>query len=538
MKQTSGSSHLGRASLIRIATAAVVLAPSWGVAAVSPKERPNILLIMADDMGWSDIGCYGGEIDTPNIDRLAEQGMRFTQFYNTAKCFPTRAALLTGLYSHQTGLGNKLQAFNKNCVTLGEVFSAEGYRTLMTGKWHAEKTPYRRGFSRYYGLTDGCCNYFNPGIEPLPGQGKPGRKYDRPRRWAIDDQEYLPYTPDTPNFYTTDAFSDYAVNYLEAYRGEGKPFLLYVADTAPHYPLHAWPQDIAKYRGKYMIGWDKLRERRYRRQLEMGLFDATVSLSPRDENVPLWASLSEEKRDYWDLKMSIYAAMIDRMDRGIGRILDKIQALGELENTLVMFLADNGACPSGFDKIPNTLPGTVESYSGVGEGRANASNNPFRKYKVWDHEGGICTPFIAYWPKVITESGAITTQVGHIMDVMATCVDIAGATYPQTYRGSEIIPMEGKSLLPIFKGKTRAGHETVGWQYSHSSALRQGQWKLVRNTKTGPGRWELYNLAIDRTEQNNLAQQYPEKVRTLSAAFDAWVDRCGVEILQKKSENL
>jgi len=307
-----------------------------------PNRRPNIVLIMADDMGYSDIGCYGGEICTPNLDRLAAGGLRFTQFYNNSICVPTRASLLTGLYSQQVGVHYNTPTVMKNCVTLAEVLRSAGYRTLMTGKWHAEQIPCQRGFDRYFGLADGCCNYFNPGPRRA-GEGEPGRKltsFGYPRRWAIDDKVYLPYKPKDKNFYTTDAFTDYAIDYLQQYGREERPFFLYVAYTAPHYPLHAWGEDITRYRGKYMVGWDKLRQQRFERMVEMGLVDKRWGLSPRDEEVPKWDSV--EDKDSWDLKMAVYAAMIDRMDRNIGRIIAKIRQLGKEDNTLVLFLSDNG----------------------------------------------------------------------------------------------------------------------------------------------------------------------------------------------------
>jgi len=315
-------------------------------AAGSHTPRPNIILIMADDLGYSDIGCYGGEIRTPNIDALAAGGMRFTQFYNCAKCSPTRATLLTGQYDQAVGVQNM-----KDGATFAEVLRPAGYRTIISGKWHQQPLPTTRGFDRYYGLADGCCNYWNPGIKARSGEGKPGRKRAEPRRWAIEGKAIMGYTPEDKNFYTTDAFADYAIARLEEYKNEVKPFLLYLPQTAPHYPLHAWPDDIAKYRGKYKIGWDKLRPQRYKRQIEMGMFDPKYEMSPRDERVPNWDSLSDSEKGQADLKMAVYAAMIDRMDQAIGRIFAKVKEIGKWENTLILFLADNGGCP----ETPDTL---------------------------------------------------------------------------------------------------------------------------------------------------------------------------------------
>lgn len=492
-------------------------------------SKPNIVLIMADDMGYSDIGCYGGEVHTPNLDKLAAGGLRFTHFYNNSICVPTRASLLSGLYSQQVGVYGNSPTVMKNCVTLAEVLKSAGYRTLMAGKWHAKQIPVERGFDRYFGLTDGCCNYFNPGPR-RPGEPEPGRKKTKggyPRGWAIDDKVYKPYTPEDPKFYTTDAFTDYALRYLDEYGGEDKPFFLYVAYTAPHYPLHAWPEDIAKYRDKYMIGWDRLRQQRYERLIEMSLINRRWKMSPRDEVVPKWDDV--EDKNAWDLNMAVYAAMIDRMDRNIGRILAKIRELKKQDNTLVLFLSDNGGCAGKANYTPDIPPGPVESYRSVDPPWANASNTPFRKFKVWDHEGGISTPLIAYWPSVITKGGQITHQVGHIIDIMATFVDIATAQYPSSYNARDVLPMEGKSLLPIFQGKQRDGYDTLCWQIKKNGggrAVRAGKWKLVTIDPKKP--WELYDMQADRTELNNLADKYPDKARELSRLYEAWVERCNL----------
>jgi len=486
--------------------------------------RPNIVLIMADDMGYSDLGCYGGEIQTPNLDGLARRGVRFSQFYNNAKCVPTRASLLTGLYSQQVGEG----AMQKT-VTIAEALRAAGYRTLMTGKWHASGSiPAERGFERYYGLVAGCCNYFNPG-ERRPGEPEPGcKRADGVLRWAIDDQVFRPYTPEDRKFYTTDAFADYAVTYLDQYGRDEKPFFLYVAFNAPHYPLHAWPEDIAKYRGRYKEGPDPVRKARLERQIEMGLIDKRWALSPRDGQSPDWSTLDDARKDDEDLRMSIYAAQIDRLDQGVGRILAKIRELGVEDNTLVMFLSDNGGTseggPFGFNLVKNVAPGGIESYASYGLCWGNASNTPFRKYKSFDHQGGISTPFIARWPGVIRKGGIITPQVGHIIDVMATCLDVAGAQYPSRYEDRDILPLEGKSLRPIFEGKTREGHDAIFWQHAASRAVRQGKWKLV---SIAPGPWELYDLEADGAELNDLSKQNPEKTSELAALWDAWAKRVG-----------
>ncbi len=508
---------LNRRSFLRAvgAGAAALTAGRWARAAGKDK-RPDILLIMADDMGFSDVGCYGGEIRTPNIDGLAKRGIRFTQFYNNAKCGPTRASLLTGLYSQQVGGGAM-----RGAATVAEALKPAGYRTLMTGKWHASSLPVNRGFDRYYGLTDGCCNFWNPGKQ-REGEPAPGRKWTRWRRWAIDDKKYVPYTPEDRDFYTTDAFTDTALEYLEEYGREEKPIFLYLAYTAPHYPLHAWPEDIERYRGKYRVGWDELRRRRYARQVEMGLVDPkTCRLSPRDPQNPPWDEA--EDKDEWDLKMAVYAAMIDRMDQNIGRVLKKLDDLGRLDNTLVLFLSDNGGCAERIHKTPDIPPGPLASYRTVDRPWANASNTPFRKYKSRDHEGGVCTPLIACWPARIKQAGGITRQAGHIIDILPTCLDVAGADHPAAKPDSDLLGVEGRSLLPVLEGKQREPHEAIFWAFGGSRAVRMGKWKLVSLPKKD---WELYDLEADRTELNDLASAHPDRVETMKAAWEAWNRRC------------
>lgn len=492
-------------------------------------DRPNIILIMADDLGYSDLGCYGSEINTPNLDRLAEGGLRFTQFYNNAKCAPSRASLMTGLYPKQV-----FAKETKNLANIAQVLKSAGYRTLMVGKNGFDAfRPCERGFDRYYGLDSGCCNYFNPGLK-RPGENEPGRKYPNEHRpWMIDNNRIQPYTPKDKNFYATDAFTDRAIDYLNEYGDEEKPIFLYLSYTAPHFPLHARPKDIAKYRGKYTVGWDIIRQQRYERLVELGLIDKRWRLSPRDDNVPAWDDIKD--KDAWDLIMAVYAAMIDRMDQGIGRIMAKIGELGVEENTLILFLSDNGACAEDYRAFQTTAPeippGPMESYRTQQVSWANASNTPFRKYKWWVHEGGIATPLIAYWPRLIKDGGTITHEVGHIMDIMPTFMDVAGAEAPAT-------PLEGRSLLPVFQGKARQSHEVLYWQFGGSCAVRKGKWKLVaspteprtgidyfseRGDDDGEKVWELYNMETDRTELINLAIKFPEKVKEMVALFDEWV---------------
>jgi len=489
--------------------------PLMGVPADS--RRPNIILIMADDLGYSDIGCFGGEVQTPNLDRLAAEGMRFRQFYNSAKCNPTRAALLTGQYEHAVGVANM-----QHGVTFAEVLRTVGYRTIISGKWHQKPLPTTRGFDRYWGLADGCCNYWNPGTRARPGEPAPGRKRKTPRRWAIEGEEIMGYVPQKKDFYTTDEFANYAIERLEEYKNEDKPFLLYLPFTAPHYPLHARPEDIAKYRGRYKIGWDELRRRRYARQIEMGIVDARYAVSPRDPKVPAWDTLSEKKKDEYDLLMAVYAAMVDRMDQATGRIFAKVKELGKWENTLVLFLSDNGGCAENVNTTPDIPPGPVESYRTLGAAWANACNTPYRKYKATDYHGGNCTPFIARWPGVI-KGGTITDQVGHIIDILPTFMDITGAKYPTEFEGRAIKPVAGKSLLPVFRGRQRKPHDMLFWQYGAAKAVRQGKWKLVRYGKVD---WELYDLDADRTELHDLAGKYPGRVRQMAQAWQSWFDAC------------
>jgi arylsulfatase A-like enzyme len=496
--------------------AAALAMPRHLFASSAETQRPNIVLIMNDDMGFSDLACYGSEIATPTLDRLAKGGVRFTQFYNCARCCPTRASLLTGLYPHQAGIGHMVQDrgypsyrgyLSERCVTIAEVLRQAGYRTCMSGKWHVGENrphwPLDRGFDRYYGLISGASNYFTL---------SPGRKMAR---------DNTPISPE--DFYITDAFSDNAVQFIGEYARHRSPFFLYVAYTAPHWPLHAPPEDIVRYKGKYRIGWDALREKRHKRMIEMGIVRKEWGITPRDPRAPAWPDA--QHKEWEDMRMAVYAAQIDRMDQGIARIIARIKEVGAEENTLVMFLADNGGCAEelGGNK-PGIMPGPAETYMSYGLPWANASNTPFRRYKHWVHEGGIATPFIAYWPSVI-KPGQITHQVGHVIDVMATCADVAGAQYPETYNEKDITPLEGKSLLPILRGKQRPGHEAVFWEHEGNKAVRQGKWKLVSMHPQG---WELYDLEADRTELNNLAEKLPEKAKELASLHDHWAQRCGV----------
>ncbi len=506
-------------------------------------EQPNILLILADDMGWSDLGCYGAEIQTPHLDSLAYNGIRFTQFFNASICYPSRGCLLTGLYAQQCGMINEPYTgfhnpgYLTNSVTLGEVLKEANYRTLMVGKHHGKDNPYDRGFDRYYGLRDGCCNYFNPGIQ-REGEGPPARKNGSfPRKWCIDGQTLAPFTPAEKDFYTTDYFTKYAVNYLETYRDEDKPFFLYLSYTAPHTPLQAWPEDIAKYEDMYHEGYEKYRKARYERQKEMGLIDRDYPLSAM--NYENWDSLSKEERRRESRRMAVYAAMIDRMDQNIGKVLGKLRKMGELDNTLILFSSDNGATPEehdppgpGFNSDTGQI-GSITRWGAPGPDWSNVSNTPYKYYKGWTHHGGMCAPLIAFWPEGIKGENRISEYPGHFIDFMPTLVEVAGAKYPETYNDEKIPPMEGTSLVPVFNDEKPA-ERALFWQYSGTRAVRNNGWRLVSGKRSGMSSWyagsdttgwELYNMKVDKTETENLIDQYPEKADSLEMLYQRWYDR-------------
>jgi len=456
-------------------------------------ERPNIVLIMADDLGFSDLGCYGSEIDTPNLDNIADQGLRFRSFYNTAKCHSSRVSLLTGLYCDQAGSAKLSRG-----ATIAEVLGKAGYFTAMSGKWHLSKEPTDFGFQRYWGHLSGACNFFT-GDDSFRYNGK---KYK------------IPAQLNGRRFYTTHAITDYALEFLDEAVDSEKPFLLYLAYNAPHYPLQAPEKDVKKYDGKYDAGWDKIRSQRYRKQLRTGVIPKKWKNAPRPAHVPAFANIKDSEKQWEADRMEVFAAMVDVLDQNIGRLVGELKKKGVWENTLFLFCSDNGACPFERTRGRYLKPWDEKSYWTYDASWAYAGNTPFRLYKQNQHEGGISSPMIAHWPKGLkTKPGTFTDQPGHLIDFMATFIDIAEAKYPKQIADRTIDPLQGKSLLPIFQGQQRAGHKTIYQHFGTDRALRQGDWKLV---SAKLGKWELYNMKNDRTETTDLADQHPDKVAAMA----------------------
>lgn len=510
--------------------------------------RPNIVLVLADDMGFSDIGCYGGEIDTPNLDRLAGNGVRFSQFYNTARCSPSRASLLTGLHPHQTGIGILTNndrpggypgTINDRCVTIAEVLKASGYTTCMSGKWHLSSEmqqpgtawPTRRGFDRFFGTLTGCGSFFDPGtLTRCEGNAE--------------------HEAQEPDFYYTDAISQEACSFIHDQTAlSADPFFLYVAYTAPHWPLHARTEDIAKYEGAFSEGWDVLRARRLERLRQNGILDTSAGLSERDPTQPAWEDA--EYKGWQVSRMQAYAAQIDCMDQGVGRIVEALEANGRLQDTLFIFLSDNGASPEAMphgdeDRFrtrtdilrlktrdgrdvrignePGVVPGAENTYASYGRAWANLSNTPFRNYKRWTHEGGIATPFIVHWPNGGLTNGNVVRAPFQLVDVMPTIIDASGAQYPEQFAGHTIHPCEGRSLLPALRGRS-SPDGALYWEHTGNAAIRRGPWKLVREF---PNPWELYDMDRDRAEMHDLAGLKAELVSALEAEWVQWARRIGV----------
>lgn len=504
-------------------------------------DRPNVLLILADDLGWSDLGCYGGEISTPNLDALASSGLRFTQTYNSARCCPSRASLLTGLYPHQAGVPDMTTPLNDRCVTLAEVLGEAGYRTYMAGKWHltSQVTPVMRGFHEFYGMLGGFNSYWqeNPYFSRLPA--------DRPKRT---------YAPGS--FYSTNAIGDYALDFMNDGQKSGKPWFLYLAFNAPHFPLHAPEDVIQKYEAMYREkGWDTIRAERLARQKKLGLAPNNLELTPRgitpenwinkqtgwaDKEIPAWDSLPADRRGDLARRMAVYAAAAEVMDRNIGRVMNQLKETGQWENTLIFFLSDNGACaewdPYGFDQLDSPKNkvhtgdelkklGRPESYISYGSGWANACNTPLRLFKHYAEEGGIRTPLIVHWPKGLkTRDGSLTEQVVCLPDFMPTLVELCGAKYPTERNSVPIPPTEGMSLVPTFLGQ-KPKSRTIFVEHEGNRMVREGEWKLVALHDMP---WQLYNLASDPTEMKELAAREPDRVKKLGKIWEEWAMRCKV----------
>ena len=527
----------------------------------SPR-RPNIVLVLADDLGYSDLGCYGGEIRTPHLDRLAARGLRFTRFYNGARCCPTRASLMTGLYPHQAGVGRMTMdsgaqfpgyrgTLTPNTVTIAEVLRAAGYSTAMVGKWHLSLTqerpghmkhlnnqaildtfsdpatyPVGRGFERHYGVIWGVVNYFDP--FSLVHNAEPVREVPK-------------------DFYVTDAFADEAVRVVDEFARGDAPFFLYYAPVAPHWPLHAPAADIDRYVDTYAAGWDAVRAARHRRMTEMNLLPESAraaGLPPARRRGPAWEQ--NPTRD-WDARaMATHAAMVTRMDEGVGRLVRKLEETGRLDETLILFLSDNGASPEvypnpGFDRPSHTRdgrkityppdktipPGGQETFYYLGPAWAEVANTPLRGHKAQTYEGGVCTPLIAHWPRgVQAKPGAVTQDAGHVVDVMATCLEVAGAVYPRTFESRAITPAEGVSLVSALRrGGEGKAERAIGWEHFGWRALRRGDWKIVARPNEN---WELYDLSSDPLEANDLAADNGQRVEEMSDEWERWAKRVNV----------
>lgn len=531
------------AFLRRFVILTLLFAFSWPTLAVDcfSAERPNIVLIMADDMGYSDVGCYGGEINTPNIDQLAAGGLRFTQFYNTGRCCPTRASLMTGLYSHESGVGHMVYQdrgdgyhpfLNKQCVTIAEVLRDAGYRTMMSGKWHVGhqkgQWPTDRGFEHFYGIHIHVDSYF----KVLPG-------------CPVYHNDKLVLTPTTDPvnqlhpeqpWYTTDVFTDWSLKFLDEAQSDERPFFLYLAYNSPHWPLEAPDENIAHYKGEYAKGWDALRSEKLRHMKELGLVSESTVLPPSD--CPVWDSLSSNEQQNAMFRREIYAAQVERMDADIGRVVAKLKELKKLDSTLIFFLSDNGCCAEGGMHGYQWEKNTRDNFdqwrkqsgrsSSMGEAWSNASNTPFRLHKKWVHEGGIATPLIIHWPDKLKNVGGLSQQAGHVVDIMTTCVDVAEATYPQKYLGESIKPMRGISLVPSLETNESAVPRVLFWEHESHSAVRVGDWKLVTLDARSDNGWELYDMSIERTETNDLAAEDPARVKRMKDLWHAWAEQTNV----------
>ena len=520
-------------------------------------KSPNIILFLADDMGFSDIGCYGSEIPTPNIDAMAACGLRYSQMYNNARCCPSRASLLTGLYPHQAGVGHmtgnigipQYQGYlNENCLTLAEGLKRCGYHTAMAGKWHVGgeyghrksaweaagqegyPTPMQRGFERFYGTLEGAGNYYNPVT-------------------LMEDGKWVTLRPED-NFYYTEKIAEKSCEYIDSFSEDTGPYFLYVAFNAPHWPLHARQEDIRDREGSYLEGWDEIRKRRYRRQVEMGLVKDIWEISPRDGAAPDWNSV--EDKGWEDIKMAVYAAQVMEMDRAIGRIMEEVRLHGEEDNTVFLFLSDNGTCaevlpedgwvmnfadretldgrPVAIGNGARVRPGGEDTYISYGLPWANASNTPFRLFKHWIHEGGISTPFVVQWKNGIRDAGVLRHTPVHFIDIFPTLLQLAGGTYPGENEGKPLIALQGESLVESFT--VRDGEQEwerkapIFWEHEGNCGVRLGRYKLVRKY---PGPYELYDMEEDRTELHDISGEEKETARKLKALFYDWMQRTRVK---------
>ncbi|MCM8536592.1 MAG: arylsulfatase [Lentisphaeraceae bacterium] len=530
---------------------------SCSTAEATKEKKPNVIVILSDDMGFSDIGCYGSEIETPNLDKMASNGLRFSQFYNTGRCCPTRASLLTGVYQHQAGIGwmttdRKQRGYkgdlSKEVVTIAEVMKTAGYSTYLSGKWHI--TPYhltnyskhnwpkQRGFDRFYGTILGAGSFYDP----------TGLTRENDYISPLNDPEYKPET-----YYYTHAISDHAVRYIKEHDKE-KPFFMYVSYTAAHWPMHALKKDIDKYDGKYDEGYEAIRKKRIEKMKKLGIIAPQWQITPRDGKP--WSTVKNKE---WEAAcMEVYAAMVDSMDQGIGQIIDELDNKGELENTLILYLQDNGGCAEGLGRRPrkpikttmtkeqfqgkmipdvtrenkpvltgqDVMPGGPDSYIAYGRDWANVSNTPFRLYKHYVHEGGVATPLVAHWPAGIKAKNKWRHTPTHLIDIMATCIDLGDAKYPSEYKGNTIVPLEGKSLKTVFENDNMEDRQ-IFFEHEKNRAIRDGKWKLV--AKGLEGKWELYDMDKDRTEMNDLAEKMPAKAKELEDAWEAWAQRAHVK---------
>ncbi|HLP37697.1 arylsulfatase [Lacibacter sp.] len=506
----------------------VFLLIAVSVVKLNAQQRPNVIVILADDMGFSDLGCYGGEIPTPNLDALAKNGLRLTQFYQGARCCPTRASLLTGLYAHEAGIGFMTEALhnnpsyqgfiNRNSVTLGETMQQAGYFTIMAGKWHVghkeDQRPSARGFMRSLNAAAGGFYFSEDEKSKLFLNGKP-----------VTAQDGLPQ-----QWYSTDLWTNHSLKFIDEAKQQNKPFFLYLAENAPHFPLQAPENEIAKFKGTYMKGWEQLRNERYQRQLKMGLINKKYKLPPINPLIPKWDTLSQTEKNRYDHMMAIYAATVHHLDSSIGVLIKGLKEKGLYENTIIMFLSDNGGnAEPGIDGIyRGTNPGLVNSVVHIGQGWAEVNNTPFWLYKHHTSEGGIATPFIFSWPAGIQQKlkGTYNATVGHITDIMNTCLDAADANYPTVYNGNNILPTSGNSLLPLLSGNVITRTNPIFWEHEGNRAMRMGNYKITSQVNEP---WRLYDMEKDRTELNDLAAVNPKILQQMIEQYETWYKRVNAQ---------